>query len=88
MSPILINIDGRPVKTKIICYFTKRNGNTIELWVIKENFYNHPDSDGYALIPKIEEEYVTSCNAFEDINHGEIFLLEYIQNINKFRFGR
>lgn len=51
---VLINITTDPVETKHISWHVFEDGNSIVLLEIVENYYNHPEAPGYALISKIE----------------------------------
>jgi hypothetical protein len=55
---IIQNIVEEPVKRKHICYYTTIVDGYIILLEIEEVFYIHPDSDGGALISKIEDKMI------------------------------
>jgi hypothetical protein len=78
---IIINIEEEPVKTKHITYYTTRYfdfGNrqeVIALHEIVECDYNHPDSQGYATISRIEDRSLLNINV-NDSNSAPLHLLE------------
>jgi len=51
---ILINPTGKPIETKHICWNVRDDNNCLVLEEIVEKLYEHPDSGGMSLIPKIE----------------------------------
>ena len=51
---ILINPTKRPTERRHICWNVRDDNSCLILDEIVECFYEHPESDGVALIPKIE----------------------------------
>lgn len=88
---VLINVVGKPVKSRIVCYFTKRNiDDVLELWRIVENYYRHPEAPNDALLQKTEEEFVMPTEKHFHYLGGfaPIFHLEMIQDTAKLIYGR
>jgi hypothetical protein len=51
---ILIQIDTDPQKEDHICFQVRKEGYNLILIEIVDRYYEHPDSDGMMLIPRIE----------------------------------
>lgn len=59
---VIINIDKSPVKREHISYGISCYGPNITLKEIENVFYEHPDSQGMALIQRIEERVICTYN--------------------------
>lgn len=51
---VLINLESKPIDSKHISWSVYQDGNCIVLQELVENYYEHPQAKGYALIPKLE----------------------------------
>lgn len=56
LKGILIQVNTDPVKEKHICFQVRKDGNKLLLQEVVERLYEHPNSNGMALIPRIEIE--------------------------------
>ena len=74
-----IVINSEPISGKHICFLSKTRGDKIDLYEIVEYTYNHPDSQGYSIIVKIEIELRKRYDKIEKNASGAI-LLEANQN--------
>ncbi|MFW6273208.1 MAG: hypothetical protein ACOC2U_05460 [bacterium] len=51
---VLINLENEPIDSKHISWNVYQDGNCIVLQELVENYYEHPQAKGYAVIPKLE----------------------------------
>lgn len=58
----LINVNTLPEKSKHIAWKVHENDNFLILDEIIENYYQHPDTMGVALLPKIEIKRIKAIN--------------------------
>ncbi len=79
---ILINTTSQPIKRNHICWYVKKDNtnNTITLFEVVDNYYEHPDSKGTAIISKIETERIKTHN-LSSPNASPLFQLDIAQNI-------
>lgn len=80
---ILINITTDPISTKHISWTVQNMGECFVLYEIVENYYEHPDSKGNALIPKLEMIEVKRVLKTDTLNSAPLFqLLNSINTIS------
>ncbi len=51
---ILINTTSKPIETHHVSWYIYQDNRYLVLMEIVENYYEHPQSEGLAMIPKIE----------------------------------
>ena len=73
---IIINVTENPLERHILGYFTTEDGGRIDLWVVENVYYQHPD--GPCDLQRIETRKIDFADIRQRKN-SEIILLRHIQ---------
>lgn len=85
-TDILINITKDPVFSKNISWVVNESGDNIVLYEIVESYYEHPDAEGQALIPKLEMIEIERIKKNDTLNAAPLFQLRDSLNTIKLIF--
>lgn len=72
------------MKTKHISWTVNEIGDSIVLYEIVENYYDHPDAEEYAIIPKLEMIEVKRIIKRDILNAAPLFQLRDALNTVSF----